>query len=663
MIPVWTIDFEGWPIGPRPEHYPPKPTSVSIRHPDGRFEFLDWGHPGAENPQAAWDRAYQLIWEAWSSGMPIVFHHAKFDSDVAMKWFGVPPLRWDQYHDTMFMAFLIDPYARKIGLKELAVQHLGMPRDEQDAVVDWILAHSEQMPLFEFITNSKKEPYGRPTKSNAGAWIGFVPGSVVGPYADGDTDRTWKLFQYFYPMILESGMGPAYDIERKVMLIFQENERVGLRVDVPRLERDLEIYHKAFDYAEDWLRWRLNAPGLNFDADQDVADFLESNRIVTEFARTAPTKRHPNGQRSVSKDNLHPDMFHDPQVAQALGYRNRLKTCMKMFMEPWLKQAKHRGGWMSTNWNQVSNPDGGTRTGRPSTNNPNFLNISKKFEGGPDGYVHPDFLGVPKLPLVRVYILPDDGCVLLKRDFSGQELRVFAHGSQGQLMRKYQEDPNIDVHQFVGDEIAGLTGDSVWSSDDGRTRTKAMNFQGLYGGGIPALMKALRITHPEAKQFKTFHDRALPDRKIFSDTLSMIVRTGYAVRTWGGRLYVRPPFKKQKSSGRIGDADYVLINYYCQGSAADMTKWTMVQMHEHPDYNARFMLQVYDELNESAPIEDAVRQMQVMQDVMESVPLRVQMLSDGEVGLNWGEMKKIKGEKTLEDCLAELGVAPCLPSV
>jgi hypothetical protein len=62
-----------------------------------------------------------------------------------------------------------------------------------------------------------------------------------------------------------------------------------------------------------------------------------------------------------------------------LGYRNRLKTCLDMFMRPWLEQASNYGGYITTNWNQVRGAGGGTRTGRPSTNEHNFLNISKDF--------------------------------------------------------------------------------------------------------------------------------------------------------------------------------------------------------------------------------------------------------------------------------------------
>jgi len=638
VIPCWTLDFETDPIGPRPDHYPPEPVGLAWRSPEGQSGYLAWGHP--EGNTHAPEAAQAALRAVWDSGLPVVFHNAKFDLSICYERLGMPPLPWERVHDTMFLAFLLDPYEKTLGLKKLSEKWLGMPPEERDSVDEWVLANKDRLPRFPWITNSKGEPNAAPTKRNAGAWIGFAPVDLVGPYAVGDVERTWRLFQTMLPLVQQAGMADAYDVERQVLPIFMENERVGLRVDTERLAAETAVYQQYFVWVEEWLRARLNSGGLNFDADDDVAEALERCGIVTEWEKTA------TGKRSVSKKNLHPDQFTDPQVASALGYRNRLKTCLKMFMEPWLEQAQRRGGWISTEWNQVASPDGGTRTGRPSTRNPNLLNLSKSFEGRPDGYVHPDFLaGLPPLPLVRRYILPDEGHVLLKRDFSGQELRVFGHFEQGDLLRQYQANPELDVHDYVGGKIKELVGLEL-----PRGNIKILNFQSIYGGGIPAAQREMRVSYDEARRFKSFHDTALPGRKILSDTLTGILRSGQAVRTYGGRLYVREPVATV--DGRARDFDYRMLNYLVQGSAADVTKRAMIRLHNHPDYAARFMLQVYDEMDISAPVEDALRQMRVLQEAMEGIPLRVRLLSDGEYGWNWGEMNKIKG--ALEDALGGL---------
>ena len=428
LLNAWTLDFETFPIGPRPDHYPPKPVGLAWREPGGLT--------GYETDMERVKEILVMALNAQSKGVPVIFHNGKFDMHVATRWFDIRFQRlWSMVHDTMVMAFLVDPY-KSAGLKELGEVWLHMPKDEKDACVEWILANADRLPRFEFVTNSKKEPYGNPTKKNAGAWLAWVPVEILGPYAIGDVERTYKLACTFLPIIEQYGMLEAYKREMAVMPIFMDNEEIGLNVDLNRLEVDIAVYQKAFAYAEEWLRWRLNAQGLNFDAGADLAAILDSRGIFTKW------KKNKNGSNSTNKKNMHLSDFNDPQVASVLGYRNRLKTCLKMFMEPWYAQAKARpDGRISTDWNQIQGDGGGTKTGRPSTRNPNFLNISKSFEGLPDGYEHPHFLGLPHLPLVRKYILPNDGEVILKRDFSGQELHIFGEFECGELKAQYHRDP------------------------------------------------------------------------------------------------------------------------------------------------------------------------------------------------------------------------------
>lgn len=625
------VDFETWPIGPRPAHYPPKPVGVATKWPGQQSQYLSWGSMGGNNNADEADGKAELQ-RVWDSGLPILCHHEKFDVAVAVEQMGFPMLPWERIHDSMFLAYLADPHSRSIGLKELAADMLDWPATEQDAVRDWVMAH--KVPLHQ--QWGAKLNLKRPTPAKTGAWIFAVPGDIVDPYARGDVDRTDALFNHLWPIIQENGMGAAYTRERRLMPILMRNEREGMRCDLEGLERDGAMYAKALERSEAWLRTTLHASGLNFDADQDVASVLESGGHVTQWSRTEGTKAHPEGQLSVAKDALLPEHFRDPHIASALGYRNRLKTCLGMFMQPWAEQARNYNGHITTNWNQTKGAGGGTRTGRPSTDHHNFLNISKDFDGRDDGYVHPTFLETPKLPLVRKYVLPDPGEIFLHRDFSGQELRVFAHFEQGQLFDAYQANPAMDPHALIAGEMERLTGRSFE-----RTKVKTLNFQAIYGGGIPAAQAKLRCSLAEAKEFKRFHDEALPGRKILTEEIKFLTNQGLPIRTWGGRLYYPEPPKFDKKRGRHMTYDYKLINYEVQGSAADLTKEAIIQWDsaKGPD-DGRFLVTVYDEINISARPEKALGAMKLLRDVMEATRLTVPMLSDGKQGPNWGSLTK-----------------------
>lgn len=626
---VLVLDFETHAIKPRPG-YPPEPVGVALRW-KGTSSYLAWGHPSGNNCSKEDTReTLRRFWE--DDSITVLCHNAAFDLTVAADRLGLPMLPWRRFHDTMFLLFLHDPHAKALGLKPASEALLDWPAEERDAVHEWIYDNRKEI-LAQYGEPGQKITRAKTGDNSPAAWIAYAPGGLVGRYAVGDVDRTEGLFRYLYPRILSAGMGDAYDRERRLMPILLENERRGLRVDLEGLARDVPRFEEALESVEAQMRAYLGASGLSFDKDRDVADVFQSRGIVREDAWV----KTESGQLSVSKDNLPPDAFTDPLFAAAFGYRNRLVTCLKMFMQPWAEQASANRGFIHTQWNQVRGSRGGARTGRPSMTKPNLLNVSKPFEGRDDGYVHPEGLGLPNLPEVRTYVLADEEEEFIHRDFDGQELRIFAHFECGDLQKAYLENADLDPHGWVGAEIEKMTGKKL-----GRSPVKIMNFQSLYGGGIPAIAGELRCSHAEAKEFKAFHDGALPGRKILSQEIQRIVRRNEPIRTWGGRLYYVEPPSYSKKSKRIQTWEYKLINYLVQGSAADVTKEAICRWHEGgaASNGARFLLTVYDEINITADRRFADEHMVFLKEIMNGIELDVPMRSSGKRGERWGRLEK-----------------------
>lgn len=630
---VTVIDFETDPIQPRPE-YPPKPVGVSIQRAGERKpRYYAWGHyTGGNNcTQAEGKKALAEAWADRKKGVRLLFQNAQFDVDVAITHMGMPMPSWDEIDDTMFLLFLFDPHAPDLQLKPSAERILGQAPEEKDAMVDWLWDNRKRLEA-EFQISKWGVTI---SKLKIGALVAYAPADIAGPYANGDVSRTLDLFKYLWPRIAGAGMLEAYDRERELMPILLENERVGMRVDVPALRRDVTLYGGALEAADDWLRKRLKSKELNLDNDKEVAEALSRAKIV----RDEDWVLTPSGGRSVAKKNLRPDMFQDAKVASVFGYRNRLVTCLKMFMLPWLAQAERRGdSYISTNWNQVRQPGGGTRTGRPSTTNSNFLNLSKTWDDKDDGYVHPAFVAaLLELPLVRRYVCPDKGEVFIHRDFDGQELRVAAHFEDGPLMAAYQENPHLDVHDHVRqliEDIAGL--------EYHRTQVKITNFRRIYGGGAPATALALNVDMGVAKELLAAHGKALPGLTDLSKQIVALARSGEPIVTWGGREYYPEPPKYDKRFNREMTYEYKLLNYLVQGSAADLTKEAIIRHHNHPKRDARFLVTVYDEINISAAKKAVPEQMAVLRECMEGLELDVPLLSSGKTGPNWGTLTKYK---------------------
>lgn len=603
---------------------------MSVAWPGEDSKYFAFGHPSQNN--CSIDDAEIELRAIWDSGLPILCHNWKFDASICYEGFGLPELPWDRIHDTQYLAFLHNPHVKDLDLKALAEAILGTPPDERDAINDWVIANIKELRK-QYAPEKISVVKGK--VAHLYRWFSRAPGELVGRYANGDTWRTRGLFDVLYPRILATGrMAEAYDRLRRITPILMENERLGMRVDIEALAGDVDKYSWAMQDVERAIRDYLGVPDLNLDADKDVAAVLKAGDHVDPESWTLTA----SGEFSVSKVNLKPHHFRDPQLASALGYRNRLKTCLEMFMKPWLEQAQATGGTIHTNWNITRGADGGTRTGRPSTRDHNFLNISKDFSSKKDGYAHPDFLDLPELPLVRRYVLPDHGHVFLHRDFKGQELRIFAHFEQGQLHAAYCERPMLDPH----DEWVRPLMEEAAGREFEKTTIKVLNFQGIYGGGVPALAKALEISHDEAKELKKAHDEALPGRKILAETIGSIFKAGDAIETWGGRLYYVEPAGYSEKYKRWMTYEYKGINYEIQGSAADITIQAILDWHDDPRRapSARLLVQVYDEINVSAPRDCAEHQMAVLKEVMERDRLTVPMRSDGKWGESWGTLEK-----------------------
>lgn len=632
-----TLDFETDPIRNRP-NYPPKPVSFSLQMPGERKPtFYSWGHYTGGN-NTTFEKAKRVLKAAYkevSPTNPILCQNGKFDWDVAETHMGLALPSWECTQDTMFLLFLDDPHQQELSLKPSAERYLGMPPEEQDAVKDWLLTHKKQLEQdFPEIV----EIFGGIKPSNAGAFIAYAPGNIVQPYADGDVIRTVKLFNFLYPAVVgKRGMGEAYDRERRLLPILLRNEREGIRVDTKGLERDQVIYEEAQKKTDAWIRKALKSPGLDLDKDAEVAAALKRNDSLTEWTKTA------TGRDSVSKKNMKISHFRDRKLAAAYSYRQKCATILETFIRPW--QRFSTDNWMHTNWNQVRQPkgggQGGTRTGRPSTNNPNFLNMPRNMKDVDEmgGFIMPTHIaGLPTMPKIRSYILPDSSKHLIgRRDYNQQELRVLAHFEDGLLLNAYLENPRLDVHEFVRTLIHQMTG-----IDPGRSFTKTLNFGYIYGQGLGSLAEKMEDTVDMVRRLRDAQMQALPGFKSLNDGVKKLGKGGDYITTWGNRQYYQEPSKMIQ--GRMVEFSYKLLNYLIQGSAADITKEALIR-YDEVRKEGRLMLSVYDEIDISVPKAALKSEMLILREAMMSIELDVPLMSDGEFGPNLGMLKDLKEPK------------------
>lgn len=590
MIKPATIDFETKPIGKRPDAYPPEPVGLAISV-QGKNKYLAWGHEVGNNCDKS--EAFKVLKQLYSK-YPILCHNGRFDLEVSEKYFGMPLVPHKGWHDSMLLVFLFNPREPTLKLKELADKWLDMKPQEQDELRDWI---------YNNVPGAKK------AKSKWGEHIWKAPVSMVGKYAKGDVIRTRKLWEKFYPYVIEMGMLEQYEIEKRVAIKAIEMEREGVNIDIATLEPDLIKAKRAL---KRYGREIFKVTGeINLNSPKQKAETFERLGLVDEWIYT------DKGNPSTSMENLIL-VCNDKQLVRNLDMFSRYTKLIGTYMEPWLTSAQENKGKFYPWFNTIKGDnDKGTYTGRFSSN---FQQVPREPL---KGYKH--------LPFLRNYIIPDKKSHLLyNRDFSGQEIRILAHYEQGQLLEAYNANANLDPHSFVKNIIESNDGITLE-----RSHVKSCNFLIVYGGGPMALAKNIKVSENKARKIFRLHANAMPGVSELKGELQRMANKGELFQTAGGRVY---DFEDGK--------EYVALNTLIQGSAADHSKRALLNIDdmlqaEHPD--ARIMLTVHDEFMVTGPKRGKVKLMRDFKAAMEINSLfDLPMLTDGKIGECWGKMEKVK---------------------
>jgi DNA polymerase-1 len=299
----------------------------------------------------------------------------------------------------------------------------------------------------------------------------------------------------------------------------------------------------------------------------------------------------------------------------------------------WRALAKLKGTYIDA-LPQLINPETGrvhtsfnqavAATGRLSSSDPNLQNIPIRTEIGRE---------------IRRAFIAEPGHRLISADYSQIELRVLAHLSGDEtLIASFARGE--DIHDRTALKVFGEN--SGLSPHELRRRAKIINYALLYGKTAFTLAKDIGVTQQAAQEFIDAYFAGFPRVRGFIDqTLEDARRTG-VVKTMFGRR--RPVPDLNSKNGLIRSAaERVAVNLPIQGTAADILKRAMIDVHralaaEHPA--ARMILTVHDELLFEAPADatDDVAAL-VRERMAGAVPLQVPLDVDVGVGENWKEAK------------------------
>ena len=495
--------------------------------------------------------------------------------------------------DTMISGSLVDENRFRYDLGSLGRDYVGIGKNEA-------------------VLNETAKEWGVDPKSE----MYKLPAMYVGEYAEQDAALTLKLWQEMKKQIIMEEVSSIFELETELFPCLVDMRFLGVRVDV---EGAHALKQKLVQEEKECLQKVKKETGI--DTQIWAARSIEQvfQKLSLNYERTKKTDS-PSFTKNFLQNHEHP-------IVQQIARAREINKAHTTFIDTILKHS-HKGR-IHAEINQLRSDVGGTVTGRFSYSNPNLQQIPARNKE----------LG----PMIRSLFIPEEGHTWGCFDYSQQEPRLVVHyaaldGLYGvyDVIDAYKEG-EADFHQIVA-EMADIP----------RSQAKTINLGLFYGMGKNKLQAELGINEDKAKSlFKQYHNR-VPFVKTLMDSVMRKAADNGRVRTWLGRrcrfnLWEPNQYGIHKAlphdaalaehgPGIRRAYTYKALNRLIQGSAADMTKKAMVELHKEGIVPH---IQVHDELDISVN-GNADKIKKIMESAVElEVPIKV----DYEFGKNWGTIK------------------------
>ena len=521
-----------------------------------------------------------------------IFHNAMYD----VCWIRALGLKINgRIVDTMIAAAVTDENRFRYDLNSLSWKYNGYGKSEaglSEAAAQWGI-------------DPKSEMYKLPSLN-------------VGSYAERDAEATFGLWQEMKKEITSQDTQSIFDLETDLFPCLVDMRFKGVRVDVEGAQKLKKTLIKEEQDILTAIEKETNVRPQIWAA-RSIAEVFENLKIP--FDRTEKTDA-PSFTKNFLQEHEHP-------VVNLIAKAREVNKAHTTFIDSILRY-EHKGR-IHAEINQLRNAGGGTVTGRFSYQNPNLQQIPARNKD----------LG----PKIRSLFIPEEdhtwGCF----DYSQQEPRLVVHyaalyklPSVYDVVDAYNDDPNSDFHQTVAD-----------MAEIKRTQAKTINLGLFYGMGKTKLQAELGVSKEKANElFNTYHGK-VPFVKQLMEKASNRAQDRGQIRTLLGRLcrfhlwepnsfgmhkaMTHEDALQEHGPGIKRAYTYKALNKLIQGSAADMTKKAMLDLHKEGIIPH---IQIHDELCVSIKSESEAKK--IIEIMENAVKLEVPNKVDYEFGKNWGDI-------------------------
>ncbi|MBG43285.1 MAG: DNA polymerase I [Aequorivita sp.] len=431
-------------------------------------------------------------------------------------------------------------------------------------------------------------------------------------YAVEDADVTFQLKEHFEKELGEANTQKLFDdIEVPLLRVLADMELEGINLDEEflkklsnELDKDILQLEKSI-YEEAGEEFNIASP-------KQLGDILFGKLKLIDKPKKTKT-----GQYSTAEDVLSYLAKDHKIIRDVLEYRGLTKL-KSTYVDALPGQVEKSTGRVHTDYMQTV-----AATGRLSSNNPNLQNIPIRTERGRE--------------VRKAFIPRNEDYVLMAADYSQIELRIIAALSEEDNMIEAFKNGE-DIHASTAAKVFNVPLKEV--TREQRSNAKTVNFGIIYGVSAFGLSNQTDLSRGEAKDLIDTYYKTYPKlRSYISEQIQFARENGYVETVMGRRRYL----KDINGSNQVvrGAAERNAVNAPIQGSAADIIKIAMINIHkklEAENYKSKMLLQVHDELVFDAYKPELEKLKTMVKHEMEnaytlSVPLDV----DLGVGENWLE--------------------------
>jgi DNA polymerase I-like protein with 3'-5' exonuclease and polymerase domains len=446
----------------------------------------------------------------------------------------------------------------------------------------------------------------------------------VAQYGAMDARLTYDIFMQQEPRIDKEGLREVFEMETELTQVLLAMRFQGVRVNLDKADRVRKEMYAAQEKAQEQLDQIASGNRVDVWSGESIEATCKALGIT--YGRTE--KGNPSFEGEWLENHEHLAM-------QLISRIRKLDRSGGIFIEKKILEVQH-GGRIFPTFRQVRSDDGGTRTGRFASANPNMQQIPAR---------DPIVSG-----LIRGIFVPDPGRSWGVFDYNQQEPRVTVHYAAlcdyrgaSEAVDRYVREPETDYHGMVA-EMAGIS----------RKDAKTLNLGLAYGMGKAKMAVQLGMTMRECMEIYDKYHSSVPYMKQLGDHCMRLAQERGYIKTLLGRkrrfnLYGpvkwsagMQPLPKEDALREFGPP---VVPYFChkamnsliQGSSADMIKKAMLDLFKEGIVPH---ITIHDELDISV---DGPEQAKKVSEIMSNcVQLKVPLKVDCELGPSWGEVVEVK---------------------